>query len=174
MFLAKIAPGGTGVDYVKFLGGSSNDCSSGVAVDEDYAVYLTGYTYSNNFPTTSGAFDRVKGGDYGFTDGFVVKLGTTMIYSTYLGGGWNDDATGIVLDAQKQAYVTGLTNSGDFPTTLNAYDRTHNALLDVYLVKLDQNGASLLYSTYLGGAEMDYGFGILYGNRWRHHPYRAD
>ena len=164
VFVAKIFPGGTGVEYVKFLvGRNGNECAADIAVDGDHAVYLTGYTYSTDFPTTEAAYDRVKGGDYRFTDAFVTKLGSSMIYSTYLGGYRTDETTGIVVNPQGQAYITGFTDANDFPTSQNAFDRIYNAYYDVFLTLLDQNGAALLYSTYLGGTEIDYGYGIAMG-----------
>src|SRR5207247_14779 len=99
-----------------------------------------------------------------FENAFVTKLnptGSALVYSTYLGGTKNDEATGIALDAAGNAYVTGRTDSSDFPTSPGAYQTTFSGVLSVYgdafVVKLDPTGSALIYSTYLGGPDVDYG-----------------
>jgi protocatechuate 3,4-dioxygenase beta subunit len=160
-FVTKLNATGTApLVYSTFLGGSSTDRGFGIAVDSAGSAYVTGETESNNFPTTTGAFDTTQNG----VDAFVTKLnatGTTpLLYSTYLGGSGADRGRGIVVDGAASAYVTGVTESNNFPTTGGAFDTTQNGV-DAFVIKLNASGsAPLLYSTYLGGSGTDRGFGI--------------
>src|SRR6202040_1100021 len=104
-----------GLLYSTYLGGSGGDVGSGIAVDSSGNAYVTGSTSSNNFPTVS----PFQGATGGAGDAFVTKLnaaGAGLLYSTYLGGSSNDDGSGIALDSSGNAYVTGSTNSMNFPT----------------------------------------------------------
>jgi hypothetical protein len=110
-----------------FLGASGGDQGFGIAVDPYRHAYVTGFTSSFDFPTTAGAFDETRGG--GGSDAFVTKLapnGAALRYSTFLGGSGFEEGLGIAVDGAGAAYVTGNTNSTDFPTTAGAFDRTHN------------------------------------------------
>jgi hypothetical protein len=147
--------------YSSYLGGSSDDLGSAVAVDALGNAYVTGETFSADFPTTSGAFQSVKPGDV--SNAFVTKLnaaGSAVVYSTYLGG--NDlngvSGRGIAVDASGNAYVRGFTNSIDFPTTPGAFQRTFGGGEDAFVTKLNASGSALVYSTYLGGSGFDGGF----------------
>jgi hypothetical protein len=126
-----------GLDYSTFLGGMDLDLGSGIAVDGSGRAYVTGFTNSADFPTTTGAFDRTLGG---FEDAFVSKLnasGSGLIYSTFLGGTAFDQGSGIAVDEGGRAYVTGHTSSADFPTTTGAFDRTFNGgEPDAFVTKL--------------------------------------
>ena len=141
--------------YSTYLGGSGNDWGYGIAVDSSGNAYVTGLTFSTDFPTQN-AFQRRFGGA---TDVFVTKLNSSgsLVYSTYLGGSRPDWGYGIAVDSSGNAYVTGLTDSTDFPTTQNAFQRTF--IGDAFVTKLNPSG-SLVYSTYLGGSGMDWGRGI--------------
>jgi hypothetical protein len=146
--------------YSTYLGGSNEDVANDIAVDAAGNAYVTGSTLSSDFPTTPGAFDPTYNGDH---DVFVSKLdstGATLVYSTYLGGSSRDVGTGIVLDSGGNAYVTGYTHSSDFPTTPAAFDRSHNGDRDVFVTKIDATGATLAYSTYLGGRGEDTGASV--------------
>ena len=156
------------VSLATYLGGFATDQAFAVAVDAAGAVYVTGNTRSLNFPTTAGSFAPVPPGG---TDAFVVKLShdlSTTVYSTFLGGTTGDDAgRDIAVDAAGNAYVTGFTNSTDFPTTPGAFQTAPGggvcsgvACNDAFVVKLDPTGATLLYATYLGGNGSDVGLGI--------------
>jgi len=145
--------------YSTFLGGSNFDWDKGIAVDSAGSAYVTGFTYSSDFPTTTGAYDITSNG----VDAFVTKLnasGTELIYSTFLGGTEYEEGKGIAIDTAGNAYVTGLTNSSDFPTTAGAYDTTYNGNGDVFVTKLNASGTGLIYSTFLGGIELDLVYGI--------------
>jgi hypothetical protein len=147
--------------YSTYLGGSSRDEGNDIAVDANGNAYVGGETVSADFPIVSGAYSSLTGG----TDGFVTKLnstGSTLIYSTYLGGAAEDRVNGVAVDTLGYAYATGETNPSavPFPTTAGAFDTTGNGALDGFVAKLDVTGATLIYSTYLGGASSDRGIGI--------------
>jgi len=142
--------------YSSFLG--SNDVLSlnndvKIAVDPEGNYYIAGVTKSNSFPTTPGSYDRTYSGE---EDGFITKInaaGTEIIFSTYLGGSLKDLISGMCIDTAGNVYVTGMTKSTNFPITSGAYDSTLNLYdyTDVFVSKLSASGASLEYSTLLGG-----------------------
>jgi hypothetical protein len=160
-FVAKLDPTGSALVYSTYLGGSSFDSGSGIAVDASGNVYVLGATDSTNFPTTMGAFQTTLDGSF---DAFVTKLdptGSALVYSTYLGGSDSECCAGsIAIDALGNAYVTGSTDSSDFPTTLAAFQTTLGGSPDAFVTKLDPTGAALVYSTYLGGSVREQSFGI--------------
>ncbi len=159
-FVAKLSPNAASLEYGTYLGGSSEDSAEGIALDAVGNAYLTGYTESANFPTTLGAFDV---GANGNDDVFAVKLSAdaaTLVYATYLGGTNVDQGFDIAVDAAGQAYITGNTGSS-FPTTPGAFDTSYNGgIFDAFLAKLSQDGASLVYGSYLGGLVVDTGYKI--------------
>ena len=149
-----------GLLYSTFLGGSAGEAGYGLAVDPSGSAYVTGYTFSGDFPTMLGSFDPSHNGD---GDAFVTKLdpsGSTLLYSTYLGGGSFDQGASVVLDSSGNAHVVGQTMSADFPTTLTAYDTSLDGPSDGFVAKLGSTGSALVYSTYLGGSSFDAGEGI--------------
>jgi hypothetical protein len=161
VFVAKLDATGRLV-YSTYLGGSSDDIGFGIVVDASGAAYVTGYTFSDDFPTTPGAFGQMQGGLY---DAFVAKLsadGSALLYSTYLGGGNPDHGADIAVDGQGSVYVTGITQSEDFPVTPGAIQPELGGGMcgsfpcaDTFVTKLDATGSRLVYSTYLGGASED-------------------
>ncbi|MDR6556810.1 hypothetical protein J2809_001152 [Arthrobacter pascens] len=159
-FVTKLSPTGSSLVYSTFLGGNGQDAGFGVAVDASGSAYVTGSTNSTNFPTTAGAFDTTLGG----ADAFVTKLdptGSSLLYSTYLGGSGQDSGSGVAVDASGSAYVTGATTAADFPTTAGAFATTFNGgFFDAFATKLSPTGTSLDYSTYLGGSAGDEGYGV--------------
>jgi hypothetical protein len=163
-FVTKLGSTGSTLAYSTYLGGSSVEDGNGIAVDASGSAYVSGRTFSTNFPT-SGAYQGSFGGG---EDAFVTKLGSTgsaLAYSTYLGGSSNDQANGIAVDASGNAYVTGQARSTNFPT-LGAYQSSHGGSADnffgndAFVTKLASGGSTLAYSTYLGGSSYDYGMGI--------------
>jgi hypothetical protein len=156
------------VDYSTFLGGNGNTVIYGVAVCSDGSVIAAGGTNASNLPVTPGAFDTtynytVPSDDNSEKDGFVAKFDAAgaLKFLTYLGGSSSDHIYAVAVDEQCSIYLTGSTQSADFPTTKNAYDRTFNGDgRDTFVTKLSSDGSTLLYSTYLGGTNWDYGFTI--------------
>src|SRR5438093_740242 len=146
--------------YSTYLGGSGDDASNGIAVDDSGNAYVTGFTNSTNFPTTSGTFEPAFGG--GCCDGFVTKLnptGSGLVYSTYLGGSAYDEGGRITVDVAGNAYVAGRTTSTNFPTTPGAFQASLTGGFDAFVTKLNPLGSGLVYSTYLGGSGSEFGFG---------------
>jgi hypothetical protein len=161
-FVTKFDRTGSAIVYSTFVGGTAFDSGNGIAVDDEGAAYVAGFTGSTNFPTTAGAHDPTHNGG---SDAFVLKLtpsGAALDYSSYLGaGGFSfDGANGIAVDDEGSAYVTGFAGSGTFPTTPGAHDSSHNGRNDVFVTKFDPSGSALAYSTFLGGTASDTGNGI--------------
>ena len=147
--------------YSTYLGGTADEKGSGIAVDSSGSAYITGFTFSYNFPTTPSAYQKTLS-TYGYRDIFVARFNSwgNLVYSTYLGGNDNDWGSGIAVDSSGSAYVTGFTFSYNFPTTPSAYQKTISAGgLDAFVVRFDPSG-DLTYSTYLGGSGGDWGVGI--------------
>ena len=160
-FVTKLSPDGSRLVFSTYLGGSGNDSAQGIAIDPFDSPYVIGTTSSTNFPTTPGAFQTVLATFQ--SDAFVTKLtadGTRLLYSTFLGGGGDDTAGGIAVDAFGAAYVTGATTSTNFPTTGGAYQTTPRGGQDAFVTRVAPDGRTLLYSTYLGGSNNDGGAGI--------------
>jgi hypothetical protein len=149
--------------YSTYLGGSGGEYPGSIAVDAAGNAYVTGETYSLDFPT-SNPVQPNPGGSGDTTDVFVAKInpqGSALVYSTYLGGRGFDAGFGIAVDEDGNAYLTGHTNSIDFPTKTPlqpdlAGDTTGDPIffpVDLFITKLNADGSVLVYSTYLGGAE---------------------
>ncbi len=166
VFVAKINPAGTALLYSTFIGGNDFDWGRAIAIDNAGNAYVTGQTKSSTFPTTGNAFDRTfnvlncpRCGVDNY-DAFVLKLnptGSSLLYSTFLGGATDiDDGLGIAVDSAGSAYVAGETGSSDFPTTAGAFRRTRNGAYDAYVTKLNPSGSALVYSTFIGGADVDF------------------
>ncbi len=158
-FVAKLNPAGSALVYSTYLGGSCQDSGQGIAVDSSGNAYVTGGTFSTDFPTAS-PLQAVFGG--GLSDGFVAKLnptGSALVYSTYLGGSGDDSGYGIAVDSTGNAYVTGETDSTNFPTS-RPLQASSGGGSDAFVAKLNSGGSALVYSTYLGGSSQDFGQGI--------------
>ncbi len=157
-FVAKLSAEGNQVIWCTYLGGNGDDRAFGVTLDASGNVYVTGWTSSSNFPV-AGAIQTKSGGG---RDAFVTKLnasGTTILYSTYLGGSNYDQGNAITVDSSGSAYITGDTSSTNFPV-LNAYQATSHGQQDAFIAKLSPAGNSLIFSTYVGGSGADHGAAI--------------
>jgi uncharacterized repeat protein (TIGR01451 family) len=157
-FVAKFDPAGTTLLYSTYLGGNGVDEVEGIAVDAAGNAYLTGYTFSSDFPgVTAGS---LQSGNAGGRDAFVAKLspaGTALLYSTYLGGTGSDLGKSIAIDAAGNAYVTGSTASTNFPGVTAGSLQTANAGgdADAFVTKINAAGSAIVYSTYLGAGGDD-------------------
>jgi chitobiase/beta-hexosaminidase-like protein/beta-propeller repeat-containing protein len=152
-FVAAFNPTDGALLYSTYLGGGGDDEALGIAADEAGRVYVAGRTRSTDFPVLN-PFQAASGGGI---DAFVTAFDQTGMpfYSTYLGAGDSDYASGIAVDAAGVAYVTGATESDDFPT-VNAWQATNAGQGDSFVAAFDSAGGALLYATYLGGASGDY------------------
>src|SRR5262245_5738184 len=164
-WVAKLNPSGSTLIYSTYLGGSDHDHSSGggqgFAVDAAGNAYVTGDTRSGNYPTTPGAFQTTYRG--GLDDGVVTVLspaGNALVYSTFLGGSGSDRVNGIALDSSGNACLIGITNSGNFPTVNPLQGSFAGGEFDAFVAKLNPAGSTLLYSTYHGGSDADFGSDI--------------
>lgn len=162
VFVAKINPAGTASDtsstpqkvFSTYLGGGGTDSGNAIAVNAGGDAFVTGSTNSTNFPTTSGVFQTTYGGS---GDAFVAQLNSTgsgLVYSSYLGGSGADSGTGIALDSSNNAYVTGSTQSPDFPTA-TPVQAVNAGASDAFVAKVNFAATQLIYSTYLGGTKAD-------------------
>jgi len=140
------------------IGGDKRESSLFVAIGSDGSIYITGWTESSDFSTTPDAYDTTYNGEY--YDAFISKFDSgleSLLASTFLGGGGSDFSTFIGIDSSGNVYVTGWTESPDFPTTPDAYDTTYDGVAsDAFVSKLDGNISILLASTFLGGGANDY------------------
>ncbi len=145
-----------------YLGGNDVDGGVDIVLDRGGNPYVTGFTESTDYPTSVGAYDDSY--DPPYTNAFVTKLssdGSTLMYSTYLGGSHNgSQAYCIAVDDSGYAYITGVTNGSDFPTTNGAFDRSFGGVFDAFVTKLSRDGSALVYSTLLGAGGDDDGLGI--------------
>ncbi len=158
-FVAKLGPSGTLV-YSSYLGGTGIDQGYGIAVDASGAAFVAGATSSPNFPVTPGVLQPAL---HGYSDVFVARInpaGTSLLYSTYLGGSLENYAFALGLDSSGNAYVTGITSSGDFPVTSGAFQSRHAGDATGFVAKLNSTGTALAYSTYLGGNNVTYAYGL--------------
>jgi len=143
--------------YSTYLGGSGNDSGFGIAVDLTGAAYVTGLTTSTDFPVANSTSTPIQVAKSGGVDAFVTKLnptGSSLVYSTYLGGTNTDSGHAIAVDLSGNAYVVGSTASTDFPTS-HPFQGSNGGGTDGFAAKLNPNGDGLVYSTYLGGVSDD-------------------
>ncbi|MGH9703548.1 MAG: beta strand repeat-containing protein, partial [Candidatus Acidiferrales bacterium] len=163
-FLAQIAGDGSRLYYATYLGGAAADEIRGIRLDAAGNIYVTGQTHSFDFPVANAIQTNCRADVAGKCNGeaFVTKLaaisggGSSILFSTYLGGSGGDAGNGIALDAQGNIYVTGTTSSADFPVT-NALQAAGRGKSDAFLTKLSADGTTISFSTYLGGAGTDEG-----------------
>ena len=170
-FVTKLSPSGSSFVYSLLLGGGDSDTILSMALDAEHRVYVTGFTCSLNFPVKN-AFQPVTNSQNcadGGGDAFVTRInaaGTDLDYSTYLDGSFESIGGGIAVDSSFHAYVTGSTESSDFPTTPGAFQRTLTAKVipsfpndihgsNAFVTKFSADGQSLVYSTFLGGTVTD-------------------
>lgn len=159
-FVTKFSADGSSIVYSTFVGGNLDDAFAfgGIGVDAQGVAYIGGITAGGTFPVTGGAFQTTPGG---LNDGFVTALapdGSSLLWSTFLGGSLHDRCEAVAVDPQTgSVFATGITNSSDFPITPGAYDSTY-ASLDTWVARLSAGG--LVFSTFVGGSSVDQAHGI--------------
>jgi PKD repeat protein len=162
-FVTKLSPDGSTLLYSTYLGGTQDDGIRAVALDSDNNIYLTGWTTSIDFPTMNPIQPVKGGGNNLITDAFVARLaadGSALQYSTYLGGSDTDYGDNLAVDDQGNAYIVGTTKSTDFPT-VNPVQATYGGgFYDGIFAKVNAAGNAFDYSSYLGGNNLEYGYGI--------------
>jgi uncharacterized protein (TIGR03437 family) len=162
IFVAKITPDGTNLVYCAYIGGEGDDEARAIAVDSAGNAYVTGFTTSFGFPVTGGVLQATFA--QGKQDAFVLKLaagGNSLAYATYLGGGGGEEGRAIAIDQSGDAFVTGVTNSLNFPLTTGAYQRRFlGGGYDGFVAMIGPTGRALGYSTLLGSSGDDEPAGI--------------
>ncbi len=159
LFITKVNPNGTGLVYSTYLNGTDVSDGFGIALDPADDAYVVGYTLGG-FPTTPGSFQP----NYvtGASDIMVTELnpsGSGLVYSTYLAGNGNNYGGVITVDSAGNAYVGGSTDATNYPITSGAYQTVQKGE-NAVVTKLNAGGASLAYSTYLGGTVAEYAYGL--------------
>ena len=157
-FVTKLSASGAALGYSTYLGGNNTTYAQGVAVDGAGAAFVAGSTASSNFPVVSPLQGTIGGG----LDAFVAKFaasGSSLSWSTFLGGSDHDYAQGLAIDGSGAAYLAGFTQSADFPTT-SPYQGTRQGSQDAFVTKIAADGGSRVYSTYLGGTDTEAPWGI--------------
>jgi hypothetical protein len=156
-FVMKVAPDGNSLEYITYIGGDSNDKAASICVDDEGFIYITGDTFSSDFPADNVLDDT----DDIVCDCFVLKLnpdGTTLEYSSLIGGHLEDEPHAMVIDDMNRVYVTGETNSEDFPTTPGCWDESYNGgLSDCFVFRLNANGSAIEFSTFIDAEDDENG-----------------
>ena len=162
LFVSVLSPDGDSLLASTLLGGSGIDAEGRISLDPDGNIVVTAYSYTDDYPITNDAYQRRFGG--GACDGVISILDplcTKLLYSSYLGGSGYDQIYGLTLDEEGNIYVTGLTDSRNFPVTVGAYQRIYGGGEDdVFITKLEPDGKNLVYSTFLGGGDWEEGYAI--------------
>ncbi len=159
-YVLKYDPMDSTVLFSTFLGGGDYDSGMGITLSDEGDIFVTGPTYSNYFPVTPGCNRSTPIDD---EDMFVSRFssdGSELLASTYAGGSGRDISYDIVVDETSSPYITGMTESADFPTSMTAMNRTINGGEDIFILKFDENLASIEYSSFLGGSGNDKAFSM--------------
>ncbi len=160
VFVTKLSPTGSALVYSTYLGGTDSEGARAIAVTPGGEAVVGGDVVSNDFPIAGSAFQALHHGAY---DGFVARLsatGSTLVYSTYVGGSGNDDVQDLRLGADGSVYVVGATASADFPVAGSPVQGAYGGAGDAYALRLSTAGSTLLFSTFLGGTANDVAYAV--------------
>ena len=160
IFITKFSSSGSFI-YSTIIGGSSSDVPAGIKVDASGNVYVAGTTYSQDFPIVNGYDPIIEPGNPPYTygkDAFILKLnsaGNSLNFSTYLGDENSDQIYDIAIDQENNIYVVGATSSPEFPITSNAFDKIYEHSSEGFVTKLSNTGQSIIYSSFVGGEKTE-------------------
>jgi predicted secreted protein len=164
-FVTKFNNTGSALIFSTFIGGSSDEYLLNLKVDSIGIIYLVGYTNSSNYPVTTNAYDNSWNGGADMIFGKLNSTGSSLSYSSFMGTAGNEYANSIAFDNSGNIYLSGYTNSSNYPTTLGCFDRSYSGgTNDAIFTKLNNTGNQILYSTFLGGSYNDQAFPILIDN----------
>ena len=154
-FICKLNSNASSIIYSTYIGGKNEDYITSLVIDKTGSAIVGGYTESHDYPTTPGCFDASFGGSPGYDrDVFISKFnanGSSLIFSTYIGGNQEEICNAITIDSNNNVYLTGIAKENSFPITSGAYQNHNNGAWDSYVAKLNSSGTNLIYSTFLGG-----------------------
>ncbi len=160
-FVAAFSPTGGSLLYCTYLGGSGDDRAFGLTVDSSNNTYVTGWTSSFNFPVLGGIQAKLSGA----RDAFVAKLnasGSSLIFSTYLGGTGMESGNAIALDSTGSPVIVGDTTSTNLKVSAGAFQsKLSGSQQDVFVAKLSPSGNSIIAQTYLGGSGVEHGTAVI-------------
>lgn len=155
-FITKFNTTGSALLFSTFIGGTGDDYIRHIKMDTSSTIYFTGNTNSANYPITLNAYDVTWNNGVDMIIGKLNSNGNNITYSSYIGGSGNDFANSITIDSTGNMYLAGHTNSTNYPTSINSFDRSYNGgVNDAIYIKLNANGNQVLYSTFLGGSYDD-------------------
>jgi fibronectin type 3 domain-containing protein len=155
IYLLKLAGNGSTLLYSTYFGGSLDDYAVSITFDSFGNIWGTGATVSGNFPTTPNAYDLSHGGSTDCIAFQFAKNGSTLLYSSYIGGSGQDFGRSILVARNNAVWILGDTGTSTFPTTPDAFNATFSGVRDVFLLSLAPNGTDLYYSTFLGGSNSE-------------------
>lgn len=155
LFLARFSSSGSNLIFSTYLGGDSIDFGGSIDLGPEDTIFMTGTTWSDNFPT-SNCYQKIRQGKYDVFVSRFASTGSVLLYSTYLGGKGFDFGNDIIVDSDGCAYVVGSTIFDEFPlvTPLLEFEDEEG---DAFLIKLSSSGSKLLFSTRYGAASREYG-----------------
>ncbi|MGH9660636.1 MAG: SBBP repeat-containing protein, partial [Bryobacteraceae bacterium] len=163
-FVAKLGPNASSIVYASYWGGSGVDELNGIVVDGEGNAYVAGHTTSRDLPTANPLQADYGGGTRDVIVARINAAGDALVYATYIGGGNDDFARGLAVDAQGQAHITGYSTGTGYPRR-NALQQAFGGSRDAFITKLNAEGSAMVYSTFLGGASPDEGFSIAVDER---------
>lgn len=160
VFILKMNPSGSKLIYSTFIGGTGTDACTKMVAGKNNSIFFTGTTNSTDFPVTTDAYNLYNNGN---DDAFITQIndsGSKLLYSSFLGGGAFDEGGDIDLDSNGFIYLTGNTGSIDFPVTSGSFQPVFKGGKDAFLIKYDFLNKKMMYSSFLGGTNIDYGFSL--------------